>query len=330
MLDGDGRPVLVAIGGDSGSGKTTIARGLCHLFGRENVLSICLDDYHKLDRRQREQAGVTALNPVANDIALMEEHIWALRDGRPVRKPVYDHSTGTFGMPQVVEPKPWIVVRGLFPLFSLRLRQAFDVRVWLDPEDELKYHWKVQRDVAQRGYTLEQVIRHIVERQDDLRRYILPQREHADMVVRFYTPPGYFHAIKEGRTNGSLPQLPVRVSLKPTAPAPGVAEMVAEPATHLEREGADGWVVLEIDGAIPIEQAEKAQSRLLSLLSPADGPSEELGVFLANGREARRSWTLTLAQLIIACQMAAVRDGLQRAALQPTGRRSRGGVGAQE
>mgnify|MGYP005841879961 CR=1 FL=1 len=329
MLDRDGRPVLLAVGGDSGSGKTTIARGLYHLFGRENVLSICLDDYHKLDRRQRQQAGVTALNPAANDIALMEEHIWALREGRAVRKPVYDHSTGTFGTPQTVQPKPWIVVRGLFPLFSERLRQAFDVRVWLDPEDELKYHWKVQRDVAQRGYTLEQVIRHIVERQDDLRRYILPQREHADVVVRFYTPPGYFQAIKEGRTNGSLPQLPVKVSLKPSAPAPGVAEMVAAPAVHLTREGAGEQLVLEIDGAIPTEQAQRAQHRLLSLLSLADGPSEELGLFLADGREARRSWTLTLAQLIIACQMAAVRDGLQAAALQPGGRRSRAGAAAE-
>lgn len=360
MVDRNGRPVLLAIGGDSGSGKTTIARGLYNLFGRENVVSICLDDYHKLDRRQRQQAGVTALNPAANDIELMEEQIWALREGRPVLKPVYDHSTGTFGQPELVEPRPWIVIRGLFPLFSERLRQAFDVRVWLDPEDELKYHWKVQRDVAQRGYTVEQVIRHIVERQDDLRRYILPQREHADIVVRFFTPPGYFQAIKEGRTNGSLPQLPVKLTLKSTAPAPGVAEVLAEaaqhggdgategratgdgaagdgvagggppngrPAVRFTREGAGERVVLEIDGSLDPEQAYRAEQRLLNLVTLFDPPSGELGVFLANGRDPRRSWTLTLTQLLIACQLVAVRDGLEAPALQPAGRRARAGNG---
>ena len=124
----------------------------------------------------------------------MEEHVLALRHGETIVKPVYDHATGTFGQPETVEPKPIVIIRGLFPLLSERLRSAFDVKVWLDPDEELKYHWKVQRDVAQRGYVLEEVIRQIVERQDDVRAYILPQRMYADRVVRFYPPGGYLRA----------------------------------------------------------------------------------------------------------------------------------------
>src|SRR5215813_2975146 len=156
------RPVMLAVGGDSGTGKTTLTRGIYDIFGAENILNVCLDDYHTLDRAARQRAGITALNPAMNNVELMEEHVWALRDGQTITKPVYDHSTGTFGAPEVVTPRPIVIIRGLFPLFTERLRDAFDVRVWLAPDDELKYHWKVQRDVAQRGYLLEEVIRQIV------------------------------------------------------------------------------------------------------------------------------------------------------------------------
>jgi phosphoribulokinase len=163
------RPVMLAVGGDSGTGKNTLTRGLHDIFGPGNILNVTLDDYHTLDRVGRAKAGLTALNPIVNNIGLIEEHIAALKNGETIRKPVYDHANGTFGEPELVEPKPIVVIRGLFPLFTPELRNAFDVSVWLDPDEQLKYHWKIQRDVAQRGYLLEEVISHIVERQSDCR-----------------------------------------------------------------------------------------------------------------------------------------------------------------
>ena len=59
---------MVAVGGDSGTGKTTLVSGLYRIFGAERITNICLDDYHRLDRAARKRAGVTALNPVANDL----------------------------------------------------------------------------------------------------------------------------------------------------------------------------------------------------------------------------------------------------------------------
>src|SRR5215472_13779415 len=129
------RPVMLAVGGDSGTGKTTLTRGIYDIFGSENILNICLDDYHTLDRAARTRAGITALNPAMNNIAMMEQHVWALREGQPIVKPVYDHSTGTFGPPETISPRPIVIVRGLFPLFTDRLRQAFDVKVWLAPDE---------------------------------------------------------------------------------------------------------------------------------------------------------------------------------------------------
>src|SRR5215469_7383127 len=121
------RPVMLAVGGDSGTGKTTLTRGIYDIFGADNILNICLDDYHTLDRAARRKAGITALNPEMNNVNLMEEQVWALRAGETITKPVYDHSTGAFGVPEVVSPRPIVIIRGLFPLFTERLRQAFDV-----------------------------------------------------------------------------------------------------------------------------------------------------------------------------------------------------------
>lgn len=197
------RPILLAMGGDSGTGKTTLTRGIYDIFGADNILNICLDDYHTLDREGRKRERITALNPAANRIDLMEEQVWTLREGRPIVKPVYNHSSGTFDSPERVEARPIVIIRGLFPLFTPRLCEAFDVAVWLDPDETLKYYWKVKRDVAQRGYILEEVIRQIVERQDDVRAFIQPQQVHADIVVRFYPPPGYLKARVENRPDDS-------------------------------------------------------------------------------------------------------------------------------
>ncbi|MBE3598772.1 MAG: phosphoribulokinase [Limnochordaceae bacterium] len=329
MADTVERPILLGIGGDSGSGKTTIARGLYRLFGAGNILSICLDDYHSLDRRARQQAGVTALNPVANRIDLMEEQLWALKDGRSVLKPVYDHATGTFGPPEQIHPKPWIVVRGLFPFFTERLREAFDVRVWLDPDEELKYHWKVQRDVAQRGYSVAQVIRQVVERQDDLRRYILPQARYADMVVRFYPPPGYFGKAGAGGSAGNghgaetPPDLHVRLTLRRSAPAPGVAEAIARAAAldqehHGTRRGAGGVriqrgaeggeTMVEVDAGLDGHVAAPLVRDLASMLPIDPRATEEMGVFLAGGRDPKHSHSLLITQLAIAWQMVAAHE----------------------
>ena len=153
------RPIFVAIGGDSGSGKSTLTAGFYRIFPRDQITSVCLDDYHGLDRRERNLIGITALDPRANNFALMENQLLALKRGNPIMKPVYDHSDGTFGPPEEIQPRQVVIVQGLHPFLVPGLRGLFDLNVWLDPETELKHKWKVQRDVARRGYTREQVLR---------------------------------------------------------------------------------------------------------------------------------------------------------------------------
>ncbi|MCP2731996.1 phosphoribulokinase [Limnofasciculus baicalensis] len=178
------RVVLIAVAGDSGCGKSTFLQRLTDLFGEEFMTVICLDDYHSLDRKQRKVKGVTALNPKANNFDLMYEQIKMLKEGKAIDKPIYNHETGELDPPERVEPNKVVVIEGLHPLYDERMRSLIDFGVYLDISDEVKVNWKIQRDMAERGHTYDDVIAAINARRPDFTAYIEPQKEFADVVIQ--------------------------------------------------------------------------------------------------------------------------------------------------
>jgi len=64
---------------------------------------ICLDDYHSLDRTGRKEKNVTALAPEAQNFDLMYEQVKAIKDGKPIDKPIYNHVTGVLDPPERIE-----------------------------------------------------------------------------------------------------------------------------------------------------------------------------------------------------------------------------------
>ncbi len=152
------RPVMLGIVGDSGSGKTTITRGLVRVLGEDQVTHFCTDDYHRYDRRQRAERNITPLDPECNHLDILGQHLVHLRGKEPIMKPVYQHADGTFGPPDYFVPGRFLVCEGLLGFHTRELSENFDVRVYLDPPEELRRHWKVQRDCSRRGYTTDQVL----------------------------------------------------------------------------------------------------------------------------------------------------------------------------
>ncbi|MDX1977889.1 MAG: phosphoribulokinase [Pseudanabaenaceae cyanobacterium bins.68] len=178
------RVVLIGVAGDSGCGKSTFLRRLEDLFGEEFMTVICLDDYHSLDRKQRKQTGITALDPRANNFDLMYEQMKALKSGQSIMKPIYNHETGEIDPPEEIKPNHVIVIEGLHPLYDPRVRELVDFSVYLDLDDQIKAAWKIQRDMAERGHSLADVMQAINARRPDFQKFIDPQKEFADTVIQ--------------------------------------------------------------------------------------------------------------------------------------------------
>lgn len=176
-------PLLVAVAGDSASGKTTFSQGIESMLGRGRVTHIRGDDYHRYDRRTRDALGLTPLHPDANDLDRMAEDLDRLSLGRTIRAPVYDHATGSLRNPRPVDPGEVVIVEGLLPLGTRALRDRFDLSVYLEPEEELRHRWKIHRDCEERGYDIRAVVDDLRSREVDADRFVRPQREVADIVI---------------------------------------------------------------------------------------------------------------------------------------------------
>jgi phosphoribulokinase len=116
---------------------------------------------------------------------IMEQHLQTLATGGAILKPVYDHSTGQLGRPALVEPRDFVIVEGLLPLYTKVSRACFDVAVYLNPPEAIRTEWKVTRDTGKRGYSREQVLSELDRREPESEAFIRPQKAFADIVVRF-------------------------------------------------------------------------------------------------------------------------------------------------
>src|SRR6266568_9324478 len=179
------RPIMLSIVGDSGSGKTTITRGVVRVLGEDKVTHFCSDDYHRYDRRQRAERGITPLDPACNYLDVLTCDVRHFRQNEAILKPVYQHAAGTFRPPVYLSPARFVGAEGLLVNHTPELREMFDVRVYLNPPEELRRRWKVARDCSRRGYSTDQVLSELDRRERDSEAFIRPQRHHADMIVAF-------------------------------------------------------------------------------------------------------------------------------------------------
>ncbi len=291
------RPVMLAIAGDSASGKTTLTKGLVEAIGEDRCTSICVDDYHKYDRAERKELPFTPLHPDCNYMDILEQHLQLLALGRPILKPVYDHSTGTFTRPEYIEPKEFVIIEGLHPLSTKLTRACFDVRVFLDPPEEIRREWKVKRDTGKRGYTVEQVLAELERREPESEAFIRPQRRHADIVVRF--------APITSRQDPPGTPLSAELMLRPTIQHPALANVLTDDhrtAMHLKiMRDQDGTPTdcLHVHGHASTEEAKQLEKVIWEELASNGGPPEKLGEI----NPGERSEPLALTQLILLYHM---------------------------
>jgi phosphoribulokinase len=302
------RPIILGIVGDSAAGKTTLTRGIAQVLGLDNVTVICTDDYHRYDRRQRAELGITALHPDCNYLDIMQQHLNLLRTGQPILKPMYSHKTGTLEAPEYIKPNKFVIVEGLLGYAIRGARDCFDVKVYLAPPEWLRFKWKVKRDTMKRGYNEEEVLAELRKREPDSEQFIRPQRQYADVVVSFYPP--------EDASNEDYSRLNVRLVLRPTIPHPDLTTIFDQSAAKtmpairlgLDRDMGKPVDVLEVDSHATSNQVKELEKVLCSEIPDllpycSLETDQELGKITGTTGETLQSYPLALTQLLVAYHM---------------------------
>jgi uridine kinase len=172
---------IISITGNSGSGKTTLSNYL-----KKDILNSFIlecDRYHKWERGDKNWNNFTHLNPNSNYITKMQKDVFNLKIGNGIHQVNYDHNTGKFTSQEFIESKNTIIVCGLHSLYN----NNSNINIFMDTETKLNSLWKIKRDVKKRGYSVTKVLENIKNRENDYIKYILPQKNNADIIINFYT-----------------------------------------------------------------------------------------------------------------------------------------------
>ena len=314
------RPVILGVVGDSAAGKTTITRGLVRLLGDDNVTHVAADDYHRYDRQQRAERGITPLHPDCNYMDILAQHLLLLRAGESILKPVYIHKDGTFGPPEYVAPQEFTVVEGLLGYHTEPMRQAYDVRVFLAPPEELRRKWKVSRDVSKRGYTTDKVLDELDRREPDSEQFIRPQQRHADIVIAF----------QPGDTEDQQ-HLDAKISLRGGLDHPDLSPFTDDGDDgQITLTEGDGEETLYVCGDIPAERGAEIEEAVWDRMHFANHlRTERLGEFTV-GTDLQRSESLAIVQVLILSHLVTARAAVSLGSDGSRTDKTSGGEGEQE
>jgi uridine kinase len=185
------RPLIIGVAGGSGSGKTTIAQRILETIGREQVAMIQHDAYYR-DLRHlgfEERTKVNYDHPDSLETELLVEHLQTLRACGTVHRPVYDFSTHTrTDLTVEVKPLPVILVEGILVLVEPELRSLMDLRIYVDTDADLRLLRRLQRDIVERGRTLEGVLDQYLNTVRPMHlQFVEVSKRYADIIV----PEGY-------------------------------------------------------------------------------------------------------------------------------------------
>ncbi len=173
-------PVLIAVGGPGGTGKSTFSSTLAEVLGEAAVLR--LDDY-KTSRRFREAKGILGPHPEANEMDLIRWHLEDMRAGIPFFKPVYDRALGMIDMTELYEPATYNIIDGEVSTYG-RFKDLVDISIYIDAQKRTQFKTRIIRDVRDKGYSVKKALKTFwYSNLREFRQYGTQSREWADIVL---------------------------------------------------------------------------------------------------------------------------------------------------
>lgn len=188
-------PIVIGVAGGSGSGKTTVVRRIVESIGDDQVTVLEHDRYYRdrNDLRLEERAALNYDHPDSLETDLLVTHLLDLRAGRAVEVPVYDFARHARGRAtERVVPLRAIIVEGILIYTDAELRRLMDVKVFVDTDDDTRFIRRLQRDLSERGRTLQSVIDQYLGTVKPMHlEFVEPSKRYADIIV----PQGGHNAV---------------------------------------------------------------------------------------------------------------------------------------
>ena len=185
----------IAVCGDSGAGKSTLSKLIQDVLPFDQTLLFETDRYHKWERGAEQYSTITHLNPNANHLEKLSSDTFKLSLGEDIHAVDYDHSTGKFTEPTYIKPNKFMLFCGLHTLYKESLNDIYNLKIYLDPDANLKQQWKIQRDLTKRGADPDTLLATIKQREPDYLTYIKPQQDAADIIIHLSAKNGDINAI---------------------------------------------------------------------------------------------------------------------------------------
>ncbi len=181
------RRLVVGVAGGTGSGKSTVGRRLIEALGRDNVAYLDQDSYYRdLSHLSKdERRGQNFDHPDSIEFPLFAEHIRRLRDGGTIKKPDYSFTLHTrTDRHTEVRPADVILVEGILVLTNEEVRDAMDIKLFVDADDDIRLSRRLMRDIQERGRTLEDVLEQYMGTVRPMHlAFVEPSKRYADVVI---------------------------------------------------------------------------------------------------------------------------------------------------
>ncbi len=181
------RPIIIGVTGGSGSGKTSVSRAIFDQLHGHSLMMLQEDSYYKSqdDIPFEERTKVNYDHPNAFDTDLLIEQLEDLLSWKTIEIPVYDYAAHTRSKEVLVqEPREVIIVEGILTLNDARLRDLMDIKIFVDTDDDIRIIRRIQRDIEERGRTLQSVIDQYLETVKPMyHQFIEPSKRYADIIV---------------------------------------------------------------------------------------------------------------------------------------------------
>jgi uridine kinase len=178
--------MVIGITGGTGSGKTTVVREIMRQFPMKDVVLLSQDNYYfdNSHLTAEEKKSMNFDHPNSIEFSLLEDHVQMLKKGVAIRQPSYSYITCTRTEGQSVESQKVVIVEGILILNSARLRDLFDVKVYVDAPSDERLIRVIRRDILERGRDMEEVLRRYEETIRPMHdQFIEPTKQFADIII---------------------------------------------------------------------------------------------------------------------------------------------------